>query len=108
MANTLLSGTAEHEHDTRKQNINRQTSSHKWTFYNTAISYPFTWILTVLIILVGRKYNSAEYFFRSHKLQSKCLPEGMNIFNVFLAFIVFFVTKTQGTLFFYTTKRSVV
>ena len=31
-------------------------------FYNTAVSYPFTRILTVLIILAGRKYNSAKYF----------------------------------------------
>ena len=58
-------------------------------FYNTAVSYPFTWILTVLIILAGRKYNSAKYFFRSHKLQSKCLPEGMNIFMYFKHLLCF-------------------
>lgn len=70
-------------------------------FYNTTVSYPFTWILTVLIILAGRKYNSAKYyFFRSHKLQSKCLPKGMNIFMYFKHLLCFLWLRLKVHSFF--------
>lgn len=75
-------------------------------FYNTTVSYPFTWILTVLIILAGRKYNSAKYyFFRSHKLQSKCLPKGMNIFMYFKHLLCFLWLRLKVHYFFLYDKK---
>ena len=90
MASILLSSTVEQDMTQENKTSTDKLHLTNELFYNTTVSYPFTWILTVLVILAGRKYNSAKYyFFRSHKLQSKCLPKGMNIFMYFKHLLCF-------------------
>lgn len=62
MASILLSSAVEHDMTQENKTSTDKLHLTNELFYNTAVSYPFTWILTVLIILAGRKYNSAKYF----------------------------------------------
>ena len=62
MASILLSSTVEHDMTQENKTSTDKLHLTNELFYNTAVSYPFTWILTVLIILAGRKYNSGKYF----------------------------------------------
>ena len=105
MASILLSSTVEHEYDTRKQNINRQTSSHKWTFLQHCSFISFHLDSNSFNYFGWQKIQFCQIFFRSHKLQSKCLPEGMNIFMYFKHLLCFLWLRLKVHCFFFIRQK---